>query len=207
MLVNYYYSSYVKNIKFILKYRGVIILDWEQLKTACSSCFACELSRTRTNIVIGRGNINAPILFVGEGPGEQEDLQGLPFVGPAGQLLDLLLEALMFKQEDYYIANVVKCRPPNNRVPNDEETEKCLPFLRNQFSLIRPKIIVCLGSTAAKNIISKDIKITQIRGQWIERKGLLIMPTFHPAALLRDQSKKVILFRDIKEVREKYNEM
>jgi DNA polymerase len=161
------------------------------------------LGQTRTNIVIGRGNINAPILFVGEGPGEQEDLHGQPFVGAAGQLLDTLLEALMLKQDDYYIANVVKCRPPNNRVPTDDEAEKCLPYLRNQVALIRPKIIVCLGSTAAKYVISKDIKITQIRGKWIERKGYWMMPTFHPAALLRDQSKKVLLFRDIKEVKQK----
>lgn len=179
------------------------MLDWLQLNTTCHNCQACELGRTRTNIVIGRGNINAPILFVGEGPGEQEDIQGKPFVGAAGQLLDTLLEALMFKPDEYYIANVVKCRPPNNRVPTDDEAEKCLPYLRNQVALIRPKIIVCLGSTAAKYVISKDIKITQIRGQWIERKGYWMMPTFHPAALLRDQSKKALLFRDIKEVKQK----
>ncbi len=179
------------------------MLDWAQLNTTCSNCQGCGLGLTRTNIVIGRGNINAPILFVGEGPGEQEDLHGQPFVGAAGQLLDTLLEALMFNQDDYYIANVVKCRPPNNRVPTDDEAEKCLPYLRNQVALIRPRIIVCLGSTAAKYVISKDIKITQIRGQWIERKGYWMMPTFHPAALLRDQSKRVLLFRDIKEVKQK----
>lgn len=179
------------------------MLDWDQLNLTCSNCQACELGRTRTNIVVGRGNVNAPILFVGEGPGEQEDKQGLPFVGAAGQLLDNLLEALMFKSDEYYIANVVKCRPPNNRVPTDEEAERCIPYLRNQVALIRPQIIVCLGSTAARYVISKDIKITQLRGQWIERKGYWIMPTFHPAALLRDQSKKCLLFRDIKEVRRK----
>ncbi len=183
------------------------MLQWEQLNLSCKSCQGCALGRTRTNIVIGRGNINAPILFIGEGPGEQEDLQGLPFVGAAGQLLDTLLEALMFKPDDYYIANVVKCRPPNNRVPNDEEAEKCLPFLRNQVALIRPRIIVCLGSTAAKYTISKDIKISQIRGQWIERKGYWMMPTFHPAALLRDQSKKQLLFKDLKAVRIKLSEI
>lgn len=183
------------------------MLQWEQLNLSCKSCQGCALGRTRTNIVIGRGNINAPILFIGEGPGEQEDLQGLPFVGAAGQLLDTLLEALMFKPDDYYIANVVKCRPPNNRVPNDEEAEKCLPFLRNQVALIRPRIIVCLGSTAAKYTISKDIKISQIRGQWIERKGYWMMPTFHPAALLRDQSKKQLLFKDLKAARIKLSEI
>lgn len=183
------------------------MLKWEQLNSACKDCKSCDLGSTRTNIVIGRGNINAPVMFIGEGPGEQEDKQGLPFVGPAGQLLDVLLEALMFKPEDYYIANVVKCRPPNNRVPNDNEAEKCLPFLRNQVALIKPHIIVCLGGTAAKYIVSKDAKITQIRGQWIERKGYWIMPTFHPAALLRDQSKKVLLFKDMKEVKKKITEM
>ncbi len=179
------------------------MFDWEQLNSACSNCQACELGRSRTNVVVGRGNVNAPILFVGEGPGEQEDKQGLPFVGAAGQLLDILLEALMLKSDEYYIANVVKCRPPNNRVPTDDEAEKCLPYLRNQVALVRPQIIVCLGSTAAKYVIAKDIKITQIRGRWIERKGYWIMPTFHPAALLRDQSKKTLLFRDIREVRNK----
>jgi DNA polymerase len=172
---------------------------------ACKSCQSCELGKNRTNIVVGRGNINAPIMFIGEGPGEQEDLQGQPFVGPAGKLLDVLLDALMFKPDDYYIANIVKCRPPNNRVPNDVEAEKCLPYLRNQVALIRPRIIVCLGSTAAKYVISKDIKITHIRGQWFEQKGYWIMPTFHPAALLRDASKKALLFRDIKEVKIKLN--
>lgn len=183
------------------------MLQWDQLNMACGCCQGCGLGKTRTNIVIGRGNINAPILFVGEGPGEQEDRQGLPFVGAAGQLLDVLFEALMFKPEEYYIANVVKCRPPNNRVPSDEEAEKCLPYLRNQVALIKPRIIVCLGSTAAKYTISKDIKISQIRGQWIERKGYWMMPTFHPAALLRDQSKKQPLFKDLKAVRLKLDEI
>lgn len=185
------------------KLGGDIMMNWEQLSAACNGCQNCELAKNRTKIVIGRGNPNAPVMFIGEGPGEQEDKQGKPFVGPAGQLLDTLLEALMFKQDEYYIANVVKCRPPNNRVPSEQEAETCLPYLRNQVALIRPRIIVCLGSTAAKYVVSKDIKITQIRGQWIERKKVWIMPTFHPAALLRDQSKKELLFMDIKEVKEK----
>jgi uracil-DNA glycosylase len=179
------------------------MLAWDQLNLACIDCQSCELGKARKNIVIGRGNINAPIMFIGEGPGEQEDIQGKPFVGPAGQLLDVLLEALMLKPDDYYIANVVKCRPPNNRIPDDAEAEKCLPYLRNQVALIRPRIIVCLGSTAARYVISKDIKITQIRGIWVEQKGCFIMPTFHPAALLRDQSKKALFFKDIKEVKVK----
>ncbi|MCX7747405.1 MAG: uracil-DNA glycosylase [Clostridia bacterium] len=177
--------------------------EWEALKAECTNCLKCSLGRTRNNIVIGRGDISAPMMLVGEGPGEQEDKQGLPFVGPAGKLLDLLLDALMFKKEEYYIANIVKCRPPGNRVPLDEEAEQCLPYLRKQVKLIRPKIIVCLGSTAMKYIIDKGAKITQIRGQWIERKGYWIMPTFHPAALLRDESKKVLMWEDFKKVRQR----
>lgn len=179
------------------------MLNWDELLNECSQCMRCDLGKTRRNIVIGRGNTEAPLMMIGEGPGEQEDLQGLPFVGPAGKLLDLLLDALMIKREDYYIANIVKCRPPSNRVPMDEEAEKCLPFLRNQVALIRPKVIVCLGSTAMKYIIDRNAKITQIRGQWIERKGYWIMPTFHPAALLRDESKKELLWEDMKKVRQR----
>jgi DNA polymerase len=150
-------------------------------------------------------------MFVGEGPGEQEDLQGKPFVGPAGQLLDLLLEALMFDVDDYYIANIVKCRPPGNRVPTDEEANKCLDYLRNQVYLIKPQIIVCLGATAMKYIVDKNARITQIRGQWIERKmekkECWIMPTFHPAALLRDESKKLLMWDDLKKVKLKFDEI
>lgn len=181
--------------------------NWDQLKAECTNCYRCNLGSTRTNIVMGRGNANAPMMLIGEGPGEQEDLKGQPFVGPAGKLLDLLLEALMIKEEDYYIANIVKCRPPGNRAPFDEEAEKCLPLLRKQVSLIKPKIIVCLGATAMKYIIDKNTKITQIRGQWIERKGYWIMPTFHPAALLRDESKKILMWEDFKKVVDKLEEL
>lgn len=183
------------------------MLNWEELTSKCKECKECSLGNTRSNIVIGRGNVNAPMMLIGEGPGEQEDLRGLPFVGPAGKLLDLLLEALQINQEDYYIANVVKCRPPGNRVPLEEEAEKCLPLLRNQVALIKPKIIVCLGATAMKHIIDKNSKITQIRGQWIERKGYWIIPTFHPAALLRDEAKKILMWEDFKKVVEKLEEL
>ncbi len=183
------------------------MLDWKELEEGCTSCLRCSLGQTRTNIVIGRGSRTAKLMFIGEGPGEQEDIQGKPFVGAAGQLLDLLLDALMFKEDEYYIGNIVKCRPPRNRVPTDEEAESCLPWLRNQVALIRPQIIVCLGSTAMKYIVDKEAKITQIRGQWIERKGCWIMPTFHPAALLRDPSKKALMFTDIKNVRKKLDEI
>jgi uracil-DNA glycosylase family 4 len=183
------------------------MLTWEELEKACSKCNQCELGKTRNNVVIGRGNRNAPILFIGEGPGEQEDEQGKPFVGQAGKLLDLLLQGMLFEEQDYYIANVVKCRPPLNRIPNNEEAEKCLPFLRNQVYLIRPKIIVCLGATASKHVIDKEMKITKIRGQWIDRKGCFIMPTFHPAALLRDESKKVLMWKDMELVKQKLDEI
>ncbi|PNT92935.1 uracil-DNA glycosylase [Clostridium thermosuccinogenes] len=185
--------------------------NWEDLIRECTNCYKCPLGNTRTNIVIGRGNPKATLMFVGEGPGEQEDLQGKPFVGPAGQLLDLLLEALMFDVDDYYIANIVKCRPPGNRVPTDEEANKCLDYLRNQVYLIKPQIIVCLGATAMKYIVDKNARITQIRGQWIERKmekkECWIMPTFHPAALLRDESKKLLMWDDLKKVKLKFDEI
>ena len=180
---------------------------WDELVSECTKCTRCFLGNARTNTVIGRGNIHAPLMLIGEGPGEQEDQQGLPFVGPAGKLLDLLLQAMMISQDSCYIANIVKCRPPNNRIPLDEEAESCLPFLRKQVMLVRPKIIVCLGSTAVKYIIDREAKITQIRGQWIERKGYWIMPTFHPAALLRDDSKKIHMWQDFKKVKARLEEV
>lgn len=183
------------------------MLDWEELYKECLNCKRCTLGQTRTNVVIGRGSKNAPLMMIGEGPGEQEDKQGIPFVGPAGKLLDLLLEALMIREEQYYIGNIVKCRPPGNRIPSEEEAEQCLPFLHNQIALIRPKVIVCLGATAVKYIIDKNARITQIRGQWIESKGFWIMPTFHPAALLRDQSKKALMFEDFKKVKQKLDSL
>ena len=182
------------------------MLDWDQLISECGNCRKCGLANTRTNVVIGRGSRNAPLLLVGEGPGEQEDKQGLPFVGPAGKLLGHLLEALMIGEDDYYIANIVKCRPPDNRIPLEEEVEQCLPYLRNQVALIKPKVIVCLGATAAKYIIRKDISITKDRGEWVERKGYWIMPTFHPAALLRDKSKKALMWEDFKKVKTRLDE-
>ncbi len=183
------------------------MLGWEELEKRCSDCMQCGLGQTRTNIVIERGSRIAPLVFIGEGPGEQEDRQGRPFVGAAGQLLDMLLSALMFREDQYYICNVVKCRPPDNRTPTEDEAESCLPLLRNQVALIRPRIIVCLGATAMKYVIDRNARITQIRGKWIERKGYWIMPTFHPAALLRDPSKKELMFEDIKRVKLKLDEL
>ena len=184
-------------------------LNWDALRKTCNACTGCGLCRTRHNVVFGDGNEQAGILFVGEGPGEQEDLQGVPFVGPAGQLLDKMLAAIGHGREDVYIANVVKCRPPGNRVPLPEEAQACLPYLRAQFLLVRPKILVCLGSTAARSIIRPDIRITRERGQWTQRKGVWMLPTYHPSALLRDQTgeKKREAWADLKALRAKEEEI
>ena len=142
-------------------------------------------------------------MFIGEGPGADEDAQGIPFVGKAGKLMDMAFEGVGIKRANVYIANVVKCRPPQNRIPEQDEAEVCINYLRNQVILIRPKIIVLLGSTALKNILGKDLSITACRGKWIEKKGIQYMPTWHPAALLRDESKKIDFWRDLKSVVEK----
>ncbi|MBR5500740.1 MAG: uracil-DNA glycosylase [Clostridia bacterium] len=182
-------------------------MTWDILENACRSCTRCRLSENRTNVVIGRGHSAAPVLFVGEGPGRQEDEQGLPFVGQAGALLDLACAGLNFAPEDYYIANVVKCRPPENRTPLEDECTQCLPFLRNQFALIKPRIVVCLGNVPLHYLIDKDARITQVRGQWIERKGVWFTATYHPAALLRDESKKLDFWRDLEAVKQKLTEL
>lgn len=178
-------------------------LDWDGLKRVCQQCKRCPLAQRRTNVVFGEGNPNASLMFVGEGPGAEEDKTGRPFVGKAGQLLTRAIEAIELKREEVYIANIVKCRPPGNRVPTQDEAKTCIGYLRNQVALIKPKIIVCLGATAMKYIISQDAKISSIRGQWIQRKGYWLMATFHPAALLRDETKKVPFWKDFKEIREK----
>ncbi|MDS1029139.1 uracil-DNA glycosylase [Bacillota bacterium LX-D] len=183
------------------------MLTWEELEKVCSGCRKCELHAKRTNVVLGMGNRQGKIMFIGEGPGEQEDLQGLPFVGPAGLLLDKMLAAIELNRELVYIANVVKCRPPYNRDPKEEEKEACLNYLRNQVLLVRPKILVCLGRIAAQAIISPDFKITSQRGQWIERKGYYLMATYHPAALLRDPGKKQPAWEDFKSIKQKYLEL
>lgn len=181
--------------------------SWEILEEACLSCKKCDLWKTRKNVVIGKGNKNADILFVGEGPGEQEDIKGYPFVGPAGQLLDKMLEAINLSIDDVYIANIVKCRPPYNRDPKEDEQKACMNYLRYQLKLIEPKIIVCLGRIAAKAIIDADFKITKQHGQWVERKGYWITSTYHPSALLRDESKKRPAWEDFKSIRKKYDEL
>lgn len=180
------------------------MLSLKELYASCANCSKCALSRDRKSVVFGEGNIKAGLMFIGEGPGYDEDVQGRPFVGKAGQLLTKMLEAIELKREDIYIANIVKCRPPGNRVPYPEEAKECLPYLRNQVAIIRPKILVCLGNTAGKYIIKDDIRVTRDRGQWILRNGFSIILTYHPAALLRDPDKKKDAWEDFKKIRDKY---
>ncbi|KUO63904.1 MAG: DNA polymerase [Gracilibacter sp. BRH_c7a] len=180
----------------------------DELSREIAGCTKCRLHLNRTNTVPGEGNPSARVMFIGEAPGADEDKQGRPFVGKAGQLLDKALNALDFNREkNFYICNICKCRPENNRTPADDEAEACLPFLRNQVALVKPKIIVCLGATSLKYIIDKQARITSVRGTWFERKGYYITATFHPAALFRDESKKRLFWEDLKKVKEKYDEI
>ena len=181
--------------------------NWEDLEKSIINCKKCKLCSERTNIVFGVGNKEAKIMLIGEGPGADEDRLGEPFVGKAGQLMNKAFSGIGIKREDLYIANVVKCRPPKNRTPEHDEATACLDYLRNQVVLVKPKIIVLLGSTALKNILGEEYGITASRGKWVEKKGILYMPTWHPAALLRDESKKIEFWQDLKEVIKKYNEI
>lgn len=176
---------------------------WEDLEKSIQDCQKCKLCQTRKNIVFGEGNRDADIMFIGEGPGADEDAQGRPFVGKAGQLMNKAFQGLGIDKNSVYITNIVKCRPPANRVPEDDEAEACLNYLRNQVMLVKPKLIVLLGSTALKNILGKEYGITACRGKWIEKKEILYMPTWHPAALLRDENKKIDFWLDLKQVQEK----
>lgn len=176
--------------------------NWEELEESIKGCNKCKLYQGRRNIVFGTGNRNADIMFIGEGPGADEDIQGEPFVGKAGKLMDMAFQAVGIKREDVYIANIVKCRPPANRNPEDDEAIACLNYLRNQVMLVKPKIIVLLGSVALKNILGKEYGITSARGKWIEKKNIKYMPTWHPAALLRDETKKIDFINDLKLVLE-----
>ncbi|MBQ4551275.1 MAG: uracil-DNA glycosylase [Oscillospiraceae bacterium] len=181
---------------------------WEALEQKCLNCTGCGLCETRHHVVFGVGNRETEVLFVGEGPGEQEDLQGEPFVGPAGKLLDDMLSILdLDRGSNCYIANIVKCRPPRNRDPLETEQEACIGYLRNQVALIRPKIIVCLGRIAAKKLIDPDFRITRQHGQWFKRGDFWMMATFHPSALLRDVSKRPEAFDDLMALRAKMKEL
>lgn len=175
----------------------------DALAAECQNCMACELGRTRTNLVFGDGNENAKLMFVGEGPGEQEDLQGIPFVGRAGKLLDDMLEMFDLSRADVYIANIVKCRPPRNRDPLPEERDACYPWLSRQIELVSPRLLVCLGRIAAMRFIDPQYRISQQHGQWVTRDGMEITAIYHPAALLRDPRRRPEAFDDMKEIARK----
>ena len=183
-------------------------MEWETLKAQCLACHSCGLCETRTNVVFGQGAGDAEVLFVGEGPGQSEDEQGLPFVGRGGKPLDDMLEVIdLSREKNVYIANMVKCRPPQNRDPLNTEQDACIGYLRNQVALIRPKIIVCLGRIAAMRLIKPDFKITKEHGQWFEKSGVQMMALFHPAAILRDPRRRPETFEDLKRLQAKIQEI
>lgn len=179
----------------------------EQWREYCLQCQRCPLREGACGVVFGEGSPQAEIVFVGEGPGAEEDRLGRPFVGPAGQLLDRIINAAGLKREDVYIANIVKCRPRGNRAPLKEEMEACYPLLEKQLELIDPPIVVCLGAVAARVLVSPGISITRERGQWHRWGRRMVMPTFHPAALLRDPRKKRPVWEDMQQVMSLYREL
>ncbi len=177
------------------------MMTWDELEKTCLECKRCALYETRTNVVFGAGNPNSDVLFVGEGPGEQEDKQGKPFVGRAGVLLDDMLKIInLDREKNIYIANIVKCRPPKNRDPLNTEQDACIEYLRKQYQLMNPKIIVCLGRIAAMKLIDQNFKITRDHGKWFFKEGTRFMALYHPAALLRDPHKRPDTFVDLKEL-------
>ncbi len=182
------------------------MVDWVELEKKCNNCTGCDLHKTRTHMVFGKGDIHTNLMFIGEAPGEQEDLSGTPFVGKSGQLFNKILASVNISREEIYITNIVKCRPPKNRNPLETEKNSCLPYLRNQVRLIHPKIIVCLGRVSAQSIINKNFRITKEHGIWVYRKGYYLISTYHPSALLRDPSKKRDAWEDFKKIKAKYSE-
>lgn len=179
------------------------MMNWEELQNACYCCSKCVLCKTRRHVVFGVGKQDADVMFVGEGPGEQEDLKGEPFVGAAGQLLDDMLSIIDLDRTNCYIANIVKCRPPKNRDPEPAEQDACFDYLLAQIELVRPKIIVCLGRVAAKRLISEDHRITREHGIWVQKNGVWLTSMYHPSALLRDISKRPETFDDLLSIRQK----
>ncbi len=179
----------------------------DDLKNQCEGCTGCGLCQTRTNLVFGVGAEDARVMFIGEGPGRDEDLQGKPFVGRAGKLLDSMLDIIGLSRSSIYIANIVKCRPPQNRDPLPEEQDACYPWLERQIEMIDPKLIVCLGRISAMRIIKSDFRITKEHGQWFDVGGRQAMAIFHPAALLRDPGKRPETFLDLKELRRRLDEL
>ena len=183
-------------------------MTWEELKSDCLTCTKCDLCETRANVVFGDGVADAEVLFIGEGPGQNEDEQGLPFVGRSGALLDTFLRTIdLDRKKNIFITNTVKCRPPQNRDPLPDERAACLPWLRGQFRMMKPKIVVCLGRIAAQQIIRPDYSVTREHGQFTEKDGVLFMGTFHPAALLRSPGNKPIAFEDFAALRDKIREV
>ncbi len=189
------------------------IENWEkassldELNKLICNCTKCNLHKGRNNFVFGSGNPNAKVMVIGEGPGAEEDKQGLPFVGRAGQLLTDILKAIKFSREEVYIGNIVKCRPPDNRTPLPEEMDTCLPYLLKQIDLIKPKMILCLGLTAAKGLLKKKDSLTSMRGQVFDYEGIKVMVTFHPAALLRNPNWKKDCWIDVQKFRKLYDEI
>ena len=184
------------------------MMTLDELENKCQSCTKCDLCKGRTNLVFGIGKKDADIMLIGEGPGENEDLQGEPFVGRSGKLLDKFLESVgLSRNKNVYIANMVKCRPPQNRDPKPEEQEMCIGWLREQFKVIRPKIIVCVGRISAQKLISPDFRVTRQHGEFIEKNGVLMMGTYHPAAILRNPNNKEQAFADWLKVRDKIEEL
>lgn len=180
----------------------------DELEIKCKNCTKCDLCEGRTNLVFGVGKKDADIMLIGEGPGENEDLQGQPFVGRSGQLLDKFLASVdLLRDKNVYIANMVKCRPPKNRDPKPEEQDMCINWLREQFKIIKPKIIVCVGRISAQKLIDKNFKVTQQHGEFIDKNGTLFMGTYHPAAILRNPNNKEAAFGDWLALRDKINEL
>lgn len=171
-----------------------------ELEGIVSACTKCRLSKTRTQVVYGAGNPNADLMFIGEAPGRDEDLQGKPFVGRAGQLLTDIIKAMHLTRDDVYIANVIKCRPPENRNPEPDELEQCRPHIRRQVEIIHPKVIVTLGRFALQSLTEKAFSVSAARGQWLEWNGIKVMPTYHPAYLLRNPAAKKDVWADMKQV-------
>ena len=182
-------------------------LEWEALEQTCAACRNCALAETRHKLVFGVGLRTSPVLFVGEGPGQQDDLQGEPFVGAAGQLLDEMLSIIDLGRHNCYIANVVKCRPPGNRDPLQEEQAACIGYLYAQIRLIKPKLIICLGRIAAGALIERDYRITRQHGQWLQKDGVWYTAIYHPSALLRDPARRPETFIDLLSIREKVREV
>ncbi len=184
------------------------MMTWEELERTCLTCQKCDLAATRTNVVFGTGVRDAEVMFIGEGPGENEDLQGEPFVGRGGKLLDEMLTIIdLDRRKNIYIANMVKCRPPGNRDPSGEEQDMCIGYLRNQVALLRPRIIVCLGRIAAMKVIRSDFKISAEHGHWFQKNGVWLTALFHPAALLRDPRRRPDTFVDLKSIQAKIREV